>query len=459
MISRAHNFAPIIVALDDVTVFRAGEIIDRIRQRYPRTIFKVNDLFHDPEFPQLLKRFPDVPWFIDLKLHDIPNTVLNTVRRLRATIKPTMLTVHASGGEQMVRQAVMAGTPVQPEYADAVRILAVTALTSLSSDDTRLIYGADTDQVVTKLAAAAYRADVWGVVCSYAELQHIPEPLLSIVPGIRPAWYKPAKQDDQKRATTPAEAIAAGADFIVIGRPITQHGDPAEAMRMTADEIGYQPLLDLAHSCGALRTGSTWTLKSGRESPYFFNAAAFESARNLEELGRAIATTAKDHFFKTGITLDQRPNVIAGPAYKGHALAIATSAALWAEGINTSAILERKEAKTHGDRAGMWVGRSPQKGDRVLVVDDVITDGRTKRDFITAIRDSGAEIVGVVVVLDRGERDEESPNRTAAAALQSLVNVPVVPVITMQTLLPWLRREWPDRAAQLEDYLRTWGPK
>ena len=164
-----------------------------------------------------------LPIFLDLKLHDIPNTVAGAVRSL-APLRPAILNVHASGGQAMMEAATEAA---EGRFA----IIAVTVLTSLDDDDLALqaiAGGARTHAL--RLAASARKAGVDGVVCSAHEAVAIKAEcgadFLTVVPGIRPAG---SQGDDQKRVLTPAEAHAGGADILVIGRPITAAADPAGA--------------------------------------------------------------------------------------------------------------------------------------------------------------------------------------------------------------------------------------
>ncbi len=176
-----------------------------------------------------------LPIFLDLKFIDIPNTVAGAVRSV-LPLGPAMLTVHASGGAAMLRQAVEA---VSSLGAARPKLLAVTVLTSLDDGDLAEIgqIGPVAGQVA-RLAALARSAGIDGAVCSPHEVAALralcgPDFLL-VVPGIRPSW---AEAGDQKRIMTPAEAVSAGADILVIGRPITEAPDPADAARRIAGEI------------------------------------------------------------------------------------------------------------------------------------------------------------------------------------------------------------------------------
>ena len=179
------------------------------------------------------------PLFLDLKLHDIPNTVAGGIRSATA-LAPDFITLHASGGRAMMRAAADAATEAASEHDVArPRLLGVTVLTSLDGDDL-LAVGQDpsvADQV-DRLAVLARESGLDGIVCAPTEivrLRALCGPGFTLmVPGIRPAG---ADRGDQKRVMTPSEAIAAGADHLVIGRPITRADDPAAAARDIADGL------------------------------------------------------------------------------------------------------------------------------------------------------------------------------------------------------------------------------
>lgn len=165
-----------------------------------------------------------LPIFLDLKLHDIPNTVAKAVQALHP-IEPAILTVHASGGLAMLEDA-KAAAPA------GTKVVAVTTLTSLDSNDLRSVgVPGDPRAQVMRLANLAMQAGIDGVVCSGKEVAAVraawPKGFL-VVPGVRPA---DAARSDQKRVVTPREAADAGASILVIGRPITQAADPDQAAR------------------------------------------------------------------------------------------------------------------------------------------------------------------------------------------------------------------------------------
>ncbi len=174
------------------------------------------------------------PVFLDLKLHDIPNTVAGAVEAI-LSLRPAMLTVHAGGGATMLAAARrVADTAAQPPM-----LLAVTVLTSLDSSALHAtgVAGGPRQQVL-RLARLAMDAGADGLVCSAQEASMLRDALGSrpvlVVPGIRPAS---AGLDDQARTMTPRQAVDAGADWIVVGRPITGAADPAAAAAAIASEI------------------------------------------------------------------------------------------------------------------------------------------------------------------------------------------------------------------------------
>lgn len=167
--------------------------------------------------------FNDLPIFLDLKIHDIPNTVAGAVRSV-AHLNVTYLTLHASGGQEMMEAARHAA-------GDKLKLLGVTILTSLDNEALENIgYALPTHGSVMKLTALVREAELAGIVCSPKEIGAVRESygqdFVLMVPGIRPAG---ADTQDQKRVMTPEEAISLGATHLVIGRPITGAKDPAAA--------------------------------------------------------------------------------------------------------------------------------------------------------------------------------------------------------------------------------------
>ena len=204
----------IIVALDGISRQEALKIAKSLKGLVWG--FKVNDLLFDStSIIKRLKKYGRV--FADAKLYDIPNTVANSVARLSES-GADIITVHAAGGVKMMQTA--------KQVAGKSKIIAVTVLTSCEGNFKRN---------VLSLAKDALRAGVDGVVCSTREVSYVSKKLLKIVPGIRPAGH--ISKDDQKRTATPQEAMQSGADFVVIGRPITQSKNPVLTTQQILNEI------------------------------------------------------------------------------------------------------------------------------------------------------------------------------------------------------------------------------
>jgi orotidine-5'-phosphate decarboxylase len=179
------------------------------------------------------------PLFLDLKFHDIPNTVAGAIRAV-VHLRPFMVNVHASGGQAMMQAAGEAAREAA-EDLEVTRplVLGVTVLTSLDEGDLEAVgqRGPASDQTV-RLANLARDSGLDGVVCSPREIAALRSAcgsdFLLVVPGIRPAW---AAAGDQKRIMIPAQALEAGADYLVVGRPITGAADPVAAARRLVEEL------------------------------------------------------------------------------------------------------------------------------------------------------------------------------------------------------------------------------
>jgi orotate phosphoribosyltransferase len=191
---------------------------------------------------------------------------------------------------------------------------------------------------------------------------------------------------------------------------------------MNAMQAHQRRFLELALAREVLRFGE-FTLKSGRTSPYFFNAGRFDSGAALATLGECYA----DALDATGLQVD----MLFGPAYKGIPLATALATALAARGRDLPVAFNRKEAKAHGE-GGQLIG-APLAG-RVLVVDDVITAGTAIRESIELIRGAGATPAAVLIALDRQERGQAG-ERSAAQEVEAEFGLPVVAVAGLEQLL------------------------
>jgi orotidine-5'-phosphate decarboxylase len=232
----------IIVALDVGNKEEAIALIDKLPDAQ---VFKIGMELFTAEGPPLLEEIISrgKRAFLDLKYHDIPNTVAGAVRSA-AKLGVYMMTLHASGGREMMAKAAET-IHQESERRGIVRpyLLGVTVLTSLKDDQLREVGYANAvaDQVL-RLAGLAKTAGLDGVVCSPHEIEIIKKEwgkdFLVVTPGIRPAW---AAAQDQKRIMTPAEAVEKGADYMVIGRPITGASSPQEAFLKILEELTGTP--------------------------------------------------------------------------------------------------------------------------------------------------------------------------------------------------------------------------
>lgn len=203
--------------------------------------FKLGLEFYSAFGPEGIRQMSalGLPIFLDLKFHDIPNTVAKAIRAV-LPLAPKMITIHTLGGLQMMKAAKQASLEAAKENGtEPPLILGVTVLTSLDDQDLQAmdISGDTANQVIT-LAGLAKEAGLDGIVCSPLEILGIRDKfgdgLKLVVPGIRP---KGAETSDQKRVLTPKEAIEKGADYLVIGRPITGADDPAKAAQAIAQSL------------------------------------------------------------------------------------------------------------------------------------------------------------------------------------------------------------------------------
>lgn len=185
-------------------------------------------------------------------------------------------------------------------------------------------------------------------------------------------------------------------------------------------------LLNLLLRQGVLKFGD-FTLKSGRQSPYFFNLGAISSGAAIEQLGTAYAECAR--------SMDLDYDAVFGPAYKGIPIAVATAEALARAGQDSGWVFNRKEAKVHGE-GGRFVGADV--AGRLLLVDDVLTAGTAVREAAGLIREAGGTVVGVLIALDRQERVEAAEPGTAVSRLQEELAVPVRSLLRLQDVIEYL---------------------
>ena len=231
---------PIIVALDVATADAAMELAEKLSPVCGG--FKVGSELFTSAGPEIVKRIRErgALVFLDLKFHDIPNTVAKAVTSA-VRLDVQMLTVHVGGGTEMLKAAEKAAEETAWRLGRTPPlVLGVTVLTSLDSGALREVgLDVNAEYQVRRLASVATRAGLRGLVCSPLEIsalrKSIPAQVQLVVPGIRTGAERP---DDQKRTMTPREAIAAGANWLVIGRPIYAADDPKAAAEKILESIG-----------------------------------------------------------------------------------------------------------------------------------------------------------------------------------------------------------------------------
>jgi orotidine-5'-phosphate decarboxylase len=239
----AHPRSSLIVALDFDSLSSAVKFARQVADLVG--MFKIGGQLFTAAGPAAVREVaalgPGI--FLDLKFHDIPNTVAGAILSCAAMPGVQLVNVHALGGKAMLHAAAQAISAAQPMGADRPRLLAVTILTSMNEKTMREVgIGGAAKARVVKLAQLSKTAGVDGVVASVQEARAIRKAcgreFLIVTPGVRPREKGSAsKDDDQARTATPTEAIRAGADFLVVGRPILAAEDPRAATQAIVDEI------------------------------------------------------------------------------------------------------------------------------------------------------------------------------------------------------------------------------
>ena len=239
----AHPRSSLIVALDFDSLKTALSFAKQVADLVG--MFKIGSQLFTSAGPEAVRQVSQLGTdiFLDLKFHDIPNTVAGAVLAAAALPGVQLVNVHALGGTQMMQAAAQAVSAGVPMGADRTRLLAVTILTSMDQKSMRDVgIGGPAQSRVVKLAKLAQAAGVDGVVASVREAKAIRKAcgreFLIVTPGVRPKDAKAeSKKDDQARTATPFEAIKAGSDYIVVGRPILTAADPRAAAQQIVDEI------------------------------------------------------------------------------------------------------------------------------------------------------------------------------------------------------------------------------
>lgn len=334
--------------------------------------------------------------FLDLKLHDIPQTVRSAMRQL-AALQVDMVTVHASGGLDMLRAAVEGlneGTPVGEKRP---LCLGVTVLTSASPAvfKDEIASSLSVPEAVSHFAQLSQEAGLDGVVCSVHETKIVKQvcgrDFVTVTPGIR---QESDSQNDQARAATPEKAREAGSSFIVVGRPITQAIEPTNSYHAiqtrflgghTAPRIADHLLRIGAVS---LRPREFFTWASGIKSPiYCDNRLTLSHPAVRKDICRGLVSMIRNHYPDV--------EVIAGTATAG-----IPHAAWVSDAMDLPMVYVRGTPKAHGK--GNQIEGMILPGQKVVVIEDLISTGGSSLDCVRALQDAGCDVLGVAAIFSYG---------------------------------------------------------
>lgn len=381
------------------------------------------ELFYQ-EGPEIVRYLKDAGHdvFLDLKLHDIPNTVEKAMRGL-AKLGVDVTCVHAAGGIRMMEAAMRGLEEGTPEGGKRPLLLAITQLTSTSEEEMHAdqLIEVPLEKSVIHYANCAKKAGLDGVVSSAWEVEAIKETagdeFVCLTPGIRPEG---TVAGDQTRVVTPSQAREIGSTFIVVGRPITQATDPYEAYRTIQTEWS-QPKMNVEQSIAKdlleieavfLNPSDPFTWASGIKSPiYCDNRITMSYPKVRKEIAKGLASKIKEAFPEV--------QVIAGTATAG-----IPHAAWVAEILDLPMVYIRSKAKDHG-KGNQIEGRIVE-GQKMVVIEDLISTGGSVLEAAEAAKREGAAILGVAAIftyeLPKGKANFEK----AEIPLMTLTNYSVL---------------------------------
>ena len=381
------------------------------------------ELFYQ-EGPEIVRYLKDAGHdvFLDLKLHDIPNTVEKAMRGL-AKLGVDVTCVHAAGGIRMMEAAMRGLEEGTPEGGKRPLLLAITQLTSTSEEEMHAdqLIEVPLEKSVIHYANCAKKAGLDGVVSSAWEVEAIKETagdeFVCLTPGIRPEG---TVAGDQTRVVTPSQAREIGSTFIVVGRPITQATDPYEAYRAIQTEWS-QPKMNVEQSIAKdlleieavfLNPSNPFTWASGIKSPiYCDNRITMSYPKVRKEIAKGLASKIKEAFPEV--------QVIAGTATAG-----IPHAAWVAEILDLPMVYIRSKAKDHG-KGNQIEGRIVE-GQKMVVIEDLISTGGSVLEAAEAAKREGADILGVAAIftyeLPKGKANFEK----AEIPLMTLTNYSVL---------------------------------
>lgn len=387
------------------------------------------ELFYQ-EGPEIVRYLKDAGHdvFLDLKLHDIPNTVEKAMRGL-AKLGVDVTCVHAAGGIRMMEAAMRGLEEGTPEGGKRPLLLAITQLTSTSEEEMHAdqLIEVPLEKSVIHYANCAKKAGLDGVVSSAWEVEAIKETagdeFVCLTPGIRPEG---TVAGDQTRVVTPSQAREIGSTFIVVGRPITQATDPYEAYRTIQTEWS-QPKMNVEQSIAKdlleieavfLNPSDPFTWASGIKSPiYCDNRITMSYPKVRKEIAKGLASKIKEAFPEV--------QVIAGTATAG-----IPHAAWVAEILDLPMVYIRSKAKDHG-KGNQIEGRIVE-GQKMVVIEDLISTGGSVLEAAEAAKREGADILGVAAIftyeLPKGKANFEK----AEILLMTLTNYSVLIEVALE---------------------------
>ena len=412
-----------IIALDFSTRQEVEDFL-RFFPKEEKLFVKIGmELFYQ-EGPEIVRYLKEAGHnvFLDLKLHDIPNTVEKAMRGL-AKLGVDVTCVHAAGGIRMMEAAMRGLEEGTPEGGKRPLLLAITQLTSTSEEEMHAdqLIEVPLEKSVIHYANCAKKAGLDGVVSSAWEVEAIKETagdeFVCLTPGIRPEG---TVAGDQTRVVTPSQAREIGSTFIVVGRPITQATDPYEAYRTIQTEWS-QPKMNVEQSIAKdlleieavfLNPSDPFTWASGIKSPiYCDNRITMSYPKVRKEIAKGLASKIKEAFPEV--------QVIAGTATAG-----IPHAAWVAEILDLPMVYIRSKAKDHG-KGNQIEGRIVE-GQKMVVIEDLISTGGSVLEAAEAAKREGADILGVAAIftyeLPKGKANFEK----AEIPLMTLTNYSVL---------------------------------
>ena len=412
-----------IIALDFSTRQEVEDFL-RFFPKEEKLFVKIGmELFYQ-EGPEIVRYLKEAGHnvFLDLKLHDIPNTVEKAMRGL-AKLGVDLTCVHAAGGIRMMEAAMRGLEEGTPEGGKRPLLLAITQLTSTSEEEMHAdqLIEVSLEKSVIHYASCAKKAGLDGVVSSAWEVEAIKETagdeFVCLTPGIRPEG---TVVGDQTRVVTPSQAREIGSTFIVVGRPITQATDPYEAYRAIQTEWS-QPKMNVEQSIAKdlleieavfLNPSNPFTWASRIKSPiYCDNRITMSYPKVRKEIAKGLASKIKEAYPEV--------QVIAGTATAG-----IPHAAWVAEILDLPMVYIRSKAKDHGK--GNQIEGRIFEGQKMVVIEDLISTGGSVLEAAEAAKREGADILGVAAIftyeLPKGKANFEK----AEIPLMTLTNYSVL---------------------------------